>query len=399
MSEEKLNTISITDSFQPLEALLVPKANPENTLEYAWHYIQVYAAWGLRLPSDEVDYKLLLNTEAPAGFLFYENMLKGTSEIKTACSSFMTDTLPKIIQVGNDLSSFANNASNDDGEMFKIIIELLDDDPESALDLITDLQSDAKKALKNADDVQSKLGTFKTSLISANKSIGLAQTKIEEDSATNTATINELSTGDLSIEKMRENKERMTKHYGEAVAVAATTPTYSWVLIPPPLPGGLVAGITLAIIYGSKAVQLLKDIKENEDNIRKANNDLARAISAQETVVLAHQAVTNIDKYTRIAILHTTTVQNGWNSISKGLIEVSKEINRTTSETDEGEKLRRTKLVKTFLNRTEEQWRLLAPALNKLTEAPYIHVEPQSKTIDELTEEVQMALEEIKKAS
>lgn len=395
MGDASLNENTITEKFSALETLLFPQ-NGEDGLEFAWHYLQVYAAWGLRLPSDEADYKLLLSTEKPAEFMFYENMLKGTSKIKNSCSGFMSDLLPKVIQVGNDLASFANNASNDQGEMFKIIIELLGEgnDPESALSLIQDLQKDAANAIDNAETVQTKLGEFHANLMDANGNIDSAKKRVEEDSATNTATIKKYTDGDESLDKLWELKEQLTKERTEAIAVAATTPTYSWVLIPPPIPGGLIAGIVLASIYGSKAVRLLDDIKNMEDKIANAKVELSRAISAQSSVELAEKAVTNVSRYTRLAMHHVATVKNGWNDILKGLAEVSKKIQGTTNETDEGTKLRTTTLVTIYLNKTEEQWRTLAPTLNKLTKAPYINVEPGSKTIDQLKAEVEKSLED-----
>lgn len=401
MSDDALSPEKIDLAFADLEKLLKPRlvvVDPKTgqtvegagELEHAWHFLQVYCGWGLRLPTDDSDFQNMLNTKEVASFRFYPTMKDGCTILKTQCRSFTTDLLPKMVQVGNDLSRFANSARNDDGQMFKIVIELLEGDspdPASAIDLIKSLQGDAKTAISNADAVQAGLGKFKSDLTSGSQKIALSHEAIEADDKTNRATMDKLTSDDPELAGSLANLEKLRKEatdrYSHDVKVAATTPTYAWVTV-----FGLIAAAVVAGIFGDKAVKDLKKIDELDEKIKNAKDELARAVAANNTYSLADTAVVKIAQYTDAALDATTRVQNGWNAILKGLGDVSTELARTMTTDDEAEKLRATTLVKKFLQRAEEKWRGIAPTLGLLTQHPYVKFDPKPKSLAEITEEI-----------
>lgn len=409
MAEDALTTKTVDLTFAPLEELLKPKpvvVNPDTgateegagELEHSWHFLQVYAGWGLRLPTDDSDFQAVLNTKDVAAYKFYPSMKEGCTRLKTQCKSFTTDLLPKMVQVGNDLSSFANAASNDDGEMFKIVIDLIDGpspDPAAAIDLIKSLEGDAKKAIGNANEVQKGLGEFKSGLTEGSAKVELAKQAIEEDDKTNRAAMEKLTSKDPNLEgslaNLRKLRNEAKELYDHDVLVAATSPTYAWVTI-----FGLIAAAVVAGIFGDKAVKDLKKMDELDEKIKNANDDLARAVAANSTYTVANTAAVKIEKYTNAALGATTVVQNGWNAILKGLGEVSTELARTLTTDDENQKLRSNTLVKKFLERTEEKWRGIAPTLETLTKHPYVNFDPKPKSISEIAEDIE---DETKKAA
>lgn len=407
MADNKLTPEQVDLSFADLEALLKPRLvviDPETSkavedageLEHAWHFLQVYCGWGLRLPSDDADFHALLKTKELAAYKFYPNLKGGSSLLKDQCRQFTTEVLPKMVQVGNDLSSFANAVKNDDGEMFKIIIELIEgDSPDfaAAIDLIKSLQGNAKTALDNAAKVQTGLAGFKSGLVEGSAKIALAKTDIEADDKVNRAAMDRLTSDDPELQGSLAHYEKLRKKakadYNYDVKVAATTPTYAWVSV-----FGLIAASVVAGVYGKRAVDDLKKIDRIDEDIKNAKAELGRAVAANNTYGVANTAVTKITQYTDAALSATTKVQNGWNAIQKGLGDVSTELARTMTTDDEGEKLRSVTLVKKFLSRTEEKWRGIAPALDLLTKHPYIDIEPKPKSLSGIADDIASALKE-----
>jgi uncharacterized phage infection (PIP) family protein YhgE len=403
MIQTPLELVNVTIPFGKLEQLMKPQiVDTENgpvegigKLEHAWHFLQVYCGWGLRLPSNDTDFKLLLNTDEIGAYDFYPSMKEGASLLKENCRNFISGTMPKMVQVGNDLASFAQSASNNDGEMFKIIIDLLDGedaDPESALDLIQSLRDDAEAAIGHTKEVQSELGAFKAGLTEGSAKIEAAKESIEKDSKTNLEEMEKLASNDPkvagSLAQLRKAQADAQALYDHNVVVAATSPTYAWVF-----PFGTIAGITVATVYGVRATEALEDLDKAKQAIKEANAKLDRAVNANATYTLANSATSNILRYTDRAIETTTEVQNGWNGILQGLGDVAKEIGRTMKTTDEGERLMKTKLVIMFLKRTEEAWRELEPALTLLTKNPYVTFEPKPMSPGEVAAEIRSELE------
>lgn len=103
-----------------------PDDSEDQTLWYAWHYLQVYSTWGLRLPHTEATLKLKLGISEPGQFDFFEPMKEAYGEIHKACDEFLSEIFPKVINIGTKLLDFAADISEDDGKLFAVLIKMLD---------------------------------------------------------------------------------------------------------------------------------------------------------------------------------------------------------------------------------------------------------------------------------
>jgi hypothetical protein len=364
-----------------------PDSPAEENLWYAWRFLQVYSIWGLRLPHTEASLKLKLGISEPGQFPFFGGMKEGYNEIHEACDEFVSKIFPQVIGVGTSLLDFASDASTGDGDLFSVLIELIDtNDTNGALELIGDLQETTKANEKKAGEVKELLGSYKGKLTSAKAKVDLAQKSVNTDERTSQATIDKLN-GDPNVDgsfaNLRKKLSDKKAEYDHYVVVASTTTYYfSFGL------AGLIAASVVAGIYGDKAVKALKEMHRIEDDIAKSNAELNTALQVNKIQDAAIVSLLETQRYTDLAITHTTTVQNAWGTLSQHLSYVADKVAKMTTG-DEQTVLKGKATVKQYAKLSGERWALLIPPLKELTRNPYIVVAEGEKSLGDLATEVE----------
>jgi hypothetical protein len=384
-------------TIQDFNALVkTPESPAEENLWYSWRFLQIYSFSGLRLPNTEASLKLRLGMSDPGKFSFFVGMKEAYNEIHEACNEFVSKIFPQVIEVGTSLLDFASDASLKGGDVFSVLIEMLDakdekgnpkPDTAGALELIGDLQKTTKTNQEKAGQVKELLGSYKAKLVSAQAKVETVQTAVQADEMTSQATIDKLSgeegvAGSLkNLKKMFADKKAEYDHY---VVVAATTPTYCWVGLP-----GLIAAATVAGVFGDRAVKALKEVHRLEDDIAKQDLALNTALQTNKVQDAALASLKETQRYTDLAIAHTTTVQKSWQAISASLSYVADKVAKMTTQQDAQTVLASMALVKRYAKISGEKWDLLIPPLKALTRDPYIVVEKGEKSFGDLAKEVE----------
>ncbi len=382
-------SVDLEKAIQDFNSLVKKPDSPtEENLWYAWHFLQVYSIWGLRLPYTEASLKLKLGISDPGQFSFFGGMKEAYGDIHEACGEFDSTIFPQVIEDGTNILDFASDASQGDGDIFSVLIELIDaDDDNGALELIGDLRETTKENEEKAGTVKELLGAYKGKLASAKGKIDIVQESVNKDEKTSQATIDKLK-GSADVEDSLANLQKMLAakkaEYKHSVVVASTTTTYAWVGLP-----GLIAASTVAGIYGSKAVKLLREVEELEDKIAKKNEELNTALQVNKAQDSAITSLSETEHYTDLAIAHTTTVQNAWQSISANLNYVAEKVADMTKEKDNQQVLKTKAIVKKYAENAGKKWALLIPPLKELTRNPYIVVADGEKTLGDLATEVE----------
>lgn len=381
----------LTQTIQQFNNLLKP--SDEDSLWYAWHFLQVYSTWGLRLPNTEEPLKNSLNISDPGGYLFFGTMLEAHNLIHNASSKFLQTIFPKVVGIGNSMKSFAKdvgdnpNAPLDEKPFFTFLIDLIKDGKtEDAIDLVVDKQKKAKENSEAAKEVVELLSDYKKDLTDAEAKLSQAKGKIEADSQVSQRTIDQLSSGPEiqgSIASLNEEMEVESKHYSHDVKVAATTPTYAWII-----PIGTIPAVVVAGVYGDRAVHHLKNIHRVQTRINDASDQLRKAVKTQNIYTLAKNSVVKTTNFTHLAITHATKVQNSWNTIETNLKDLSDEISSMTRETDDGVKLKGIALITRYAQNAGKKWAELIPPLEALTKNPYIQVETGELSQEQLEQAI-----------
>jgi hypothetical protein len=301
-----------------------------------------------------------------------------------------------VIEVGTSLLDFASDASLKGGDVFSVLIEMLDakdkegnpkPDTAGALELIGDLQKTTKTNKEKAGQVKELLGSYKAKLVSAQAKVDTVQKSVQADERTSQATVDKLSgaegvAGSLkNLKKMLADKKA---EYDHNVVVAATTTTYFWVI-----PAGLIAAAVVAGIYGDKAVKALQEVNRLEAEVAKQDLAFNTALQSNKVQDAALVSLAETERYTDLAIAHTTTVQNSWDAISANLKVVTEKVTDMTTQQDAQTVLRSIALVKRYAKTAGEKWDLLIPPLKALTRDPYIVVEKGEKSFGDLAKEVE----------
>jgi hypothetical protein len=281
------------------------------------------------------------------------------------------------------LLDFASDASEKDGNIFSVLIELIDNnDMQGALELIGDLQETTETNKEKAGIVKELLGSYKGKLTSAKAKVDQAQKSVQEDERTSQATIDKLQGGpeiEGSLKDIQEEIAAIQKEYDKALIIATTTPTYAVAGIL-----GLIAIAVVAPIFGVKAGKLAKKLEDLQDKINKASAELNTALQTNQIQDAAIANLNTTERYTDLAITHTTTVQNSWEAISNNLSYVADKVANMTKEKDEQTVLKTKALVKNYAKNAGEKWALLIPPLKELTRDPYIVVEDGEKSFSDL---------------
>lgn len=391
--------VDIDKLMNDFEKLLIDSKKPRGPLWYAWHYLQVYSTWGLRLPNTEATLKLKLSVPDPGVYLFFSSMLEAYQELHDASQQFLDKIFSAVVGVGDDLQAFASQASKDGDAIFSAVNDLLDaNDTASVLELLENLQATAAANAKNAADVTSKLDAYKSQLVDADGKLAAVQDKVEADDKTSKATLDMLASTDPAVTDSLAGIQKLLTakqdEYQQDVIIAATTPTYCWVFWPvPPFPAGLIAAITVASIYGSRAVQALHDADDLSDKLKVKSQELHTALAAHGVQQTALSGLGQAKTHTDNAIQQTTVLQNSWNTMATQIGVIKSRVDGMTREQDQDKILAAKAVIKIYASAAEKAWDKILPALTELTADPYISVESNEMSLSEFAAKVQQEID------
>ncbi|QHI38839.1 hypothetical protein IMCC3317_42390 [Kordia antarctica] len=389
MQTDNSITEDLEKAMQKLSGILTSTdPNKPSQLWSAWHYLQVYSVWGLRIPSNEDTLKSTLKMSNPGKYPFFATMLQGNQKVHEASANFYTNVFPQVIKVGRNLLNTATDISPSDGDIFGVLIEMLNDKEfEGSLELIKDMQATAAENIEQAEKAEQDLAAFSTQLIEAQGILNISDAQLQSDTATSQATIDKAQGGPEvagSLKNLQKMIDASKKDYEQYVVVASTTVTYVWV----PFVGIVAAGI-VAGIYGDKAIKELNALDEWTAKFEAANAKLGTALKSNQIQQLAQKSITETISANNTAITQTTVVKNAWEGILNSLGIVKDKVFAMTKITDEGEILKTTALVKAYARKAGKEWDKLLLPLKELTTNPYIVVEQKDKTIKEIAQDVQ----------
>lgn len=375
------------------EDVLMDEQSPRGKLWKAWHFLQVYSTWAVRLPytiGDLSNY-LKIPTNELGTFLFFAPMQEAYTSIHNSAQQFLSETFPRVVKLGNSLRSFAEENKGGEESIWAAITELVADKENypDILELVQDLQSRALENVKEADAIAVLLSTYSTGLEQANGKLKIVDDNVEADAKTSQATIDRLQAGanvSGSIAQLRELMKKNKKAYDSAVVKASTTPTYAWIV-----PFGTIAAAVVAGIYGKAAVDSLSAYNKAMKKLAEENRELETAINTRQIMLLANQSIDNTREQTAQAIEQITIVKNAWAGLAASLEVVKNKVNAMTKTTDAQEVVLKSKtLIKLYAKQASTAWDKLWPAIVELTDEPYIVVEQEGKSVDQVVSDIEL---------
>lgn len=376
----------LDNALTQFEAFLNGDGTTIPSLRANWIYLQIFATYGLRLPSTQA---ALLNTlrltpeDAPA-YGWFSAMLEGYGNLDGASRYFFTEVWGKMLALGGGLRNFATDVVGQDS-MFTLIANLVqpgpDQDLRAALDLVKPLKEAADANAAAAGAIKEGLSSYKAKLVGSKAELDAVKKAVDNDDRTSSETIEQLG-GDKddtrSLAYLDEQLKGYREEYTKDAIVAGTAPTYMWVF-----PIGTLVGLGVMIGFTTKAVLELKVIDDAMGVLHDLEDKLATAIAVQGTVGLAHESLDNVLAHLQVAIEKTTAVQNGWLALGEGLDYIAGKVDASLKADGQ---LAAAAAVKTFMNRAQQRWAAFKPTIEALMKNPVITVDPDEMKLEDFLE-------------
>jgi hypothetical protein len=436
-----MTTDTNSDALQALETsmqrfvdLLNPQAPQKGSLKLAWHYLQVYADWGLRLPTSEaaLSANLGIDKDVPddgtteqdkaerdklkgvihlvGSYPFFYSMMDSYKKVYSSADYFLKQVFPNIVHLGTNLNNFADQASDQEEAIFSAIVNLVHQGKtQAALTLLGQLIDKAGANANDAKGVVESLKQYASMLTDAEGALEKTGKAIQEDQFFSDQRIAELTGSPAVVEtrvvngvptqvvvkeavvgKLDHFKEMIDiekEEYRQDVIKATTTTTYAWVGLPF-FPFGLIAAAIVAGIYGKKAVEDLDEIQKLETSLRTESLELQIALAIRGIQNVAGTGVTKAQLYTLFAIDQTNSIQKAWEGVRDGLVIILEKLKFMITTSEGPAKLKATELIEILAGGAGKKWTDLQPAIADLTENPYILIEPGNISIGEFIQKI-----------
>ncbi len=287
-----------------------------------WIAIQTYAIDGLALPTTLAELKTSIGTGAPTDMSDFAPLIAAYQGIHDHVSTWQTATYPKSVSLAGDIYDYSLKAPI----YYKPILPLAEkltanpDDQQAKDELKAILASLTASATKNHDSaaaVAGEIKTFaeqtqadKTTLSGPDGKKGLRAQYNEKYGATSKDVTN--ITKELAEQKTilaAANKE-----YNHDVVVAATTPTYAWVIGIGSTAAAIVAGI-----YGHRATKALERARAAQQQISALSEKLAADANLLIGLNSVDMSIGDILDPLNAALPIIQKVQGVWGAISGDL--------------------------------------------------------------------------------
>lgn len=323
--------------------------------------VQRYVIFGLQLPSSEVAFRQSMVMPEPEPIGEFTDLRDAYFGIHEHVTRWHVDTFPTLVDLAGDIVHYAGRVR----VYYKPLmaaLEQLQKNPENA------------KAKKKFNDVCSVLVNAVNGFKERANASARAIREFLVQSTGDKATVDALSTkyekrfGSQSdeivklkkdIDAARQALDSWTDDYEQAVAIAATTPTYVWVF-----PFGTVAASVVAGVYTDRALDALKQMKAVQAKIDRLNAALQRATQVMMWLGIANDGLGNLCQRLTAAIPVIQEMAGTWGSIASDLENLQQIVAKDVSLIGE-----------TAIELALDEWQSVSDAANEYRVHAYVTVE------------------------
>ena len=133
------------------EGILKKGDSNRGSLWLAWHYLQFYSVWGLRLPHTEEMLGKALGVDEPGRYTFFPTMQHSYTQVFETSQFFYNQVFDKIVALGGQLKDFAEKQSDGDRNMFAVILDHIHSgDINSAMEFLHDMVTESEEHTERA---------------------------------------------------------------------------------------------------------------------------------------------------------------------------------------------------------------------------------------------------------
>lgn len=338
-----------------------------------WLAIQCYVIKTLALPNTEAKFRTFLGAGAPSDLTDFSQLINAYNKMNEHVTDWQDNIFPKSVSLASDIYNYSLKVE----VYYAPILPLADilaknPDDKNAKDklvailstlsqLARDHQEKARTVADGVKDFANLTEKDQIELSGADGKSGL--TKYYEDKYG--ATSDEARTITDNINAMQAILKKANDEYNHDVTVAATTPSYCWVM--PPL--GLIAAAIVAGIYGDKAVKALDSIRANEKRLKALQNEAQSNANLLLILNTTKKGLADICKAIDKALPLIQTIQGTWQGIADGLDDIVKTIHKNIEEA-------LPIIMDMGVQSAIQSWKAVGKSADKYRQNAYITVKP-----------------------
>lgn len=293
-----------------------------------WLTIQCYVAKTLGLPNNEDKFRTFLGSGAPDDISDFTQLIGVYDKMIKHVTEWQDHTFPASVSLASDIYNYSMKVETYYTPILPLAdILVVDPGNQKAKDklsaILSTLSREARDHQVKAAEVAAKIKDFanrtledKIELSGNDGKSGLSKYYADKygDTSENAKKLAK------SISDMQAVLDKATEEYNHDVVVAATTPSYCWVL--PPL--GLVAAAIVAGIYGDKAVKALDNMRAAEKKIKELKDE--ERVNANLLLILntTNTGLAEIVDAVNTALPLIQKIEGTWMSIADDLDAIVK---------------------------------------------------------------------------
>ncbi|GAB4195745.1 MAG: hypothetical protein OHK0022_12690 [Roseiflexaceae bacterium] len=345
--------------------------------------LQVYIDTVLQLPADETALRTLiaralskaeLDEASRKAIKLPQNtpaLLATYAAAVQHCLNWKTKTFPAMVDLAGCIVEYNLKVPTYYGEIVKLVPQLRGGSSEARASLhevINELAASAQQYADRASAVAQQIRAFHQETTADGKALAEHRDGFEQ------------LLGEKG-EQTREQRKRLDgwkktydealAEYNHAVVVAATTPTYAWTAIFPPLgPIPLIIAGTIAGVYGDRAKKAKDKMDEALMQMRELGDQLDQQNQFLQAVQVTLGNLTNVQRNLEAALPVIEKIQQSWEFIRDELLGIKQLLG------DDMGRALPTQLG-ALVNRAIGEWRDLARVANRYRVNAFIDIKPQ----------------------
>jgi len=251
--------------------------------------------------------------------------------LKSAAKEWDLTLYPKILSVATDIVDYCRQSQDSVSGLLEAVKEIraaTGQDRQDIVDGVKQILQDLKKVAegnqKNAADIVISLGNYSVTLRERSATGVLLGKTYEEKIGDTSLEVTQLKD---RIRALNDALPGKREKYHEYCLIAETTPTY--------LVAGLIGLIVAAVVagvYGDKAVKILQEIQDDENEIQAKTKQLAddqveiQSLTGAESDIVANLAILDA------AIVAVNAYRGTWGAIAGDLQKNIDQLDRATPD-------------------------------------------------------------------
>ncbi|GAB4195739.1 MAG: hypothetical protein OHK0022_12680 [Roseiflexaceae bacterium] len=300
-------------------------------------------------------------------------LIAGYGSINQNCRTWRDVTFPQSVNLADSIVHYSRKVPTYYGALADVLKGLrgkTGPDAEAlradARDILDELAADARMYADQAATVREAIIAFAQATKQDKTTITDVHDRMAAQMGNFSGRVKELND---SIDQLRKEIDKLNKDYEHSVVVAATSPTYAWVL-----PFGLIAAAIVAGVYGDAAAKLMKRINEAKAKLEQQNEELQIKVRLGTLMGLADNRLDGLIALIGPALEVIQKIEGIWRALASDLESVNTVIDSIETGLDE-----RARLLHLRVTTAITQWQALGKQANDYRVNAFIDVPPPTK--------------------